>query len=74
MLNAGSVGMPYADAPGAYWLLLGPQGCEFRRTMYNVEMAAQQVRESGYPAAQAFTEENIRKVPTAAEATEIFSR
>src|SRR5579864_8887847 len=23
ILNAGSVGMPYADRPGAYWLLLG---------------------------------------------------
>ena len=24
LVNAGSVGMPYADAPGAYWALLGP--------------------------------------------------
>ena len=30
VVNAGSVGMPYAE-PGAYWLLLGP-GVEFRRT------------------------------------------
>jgi hypothetical protein len=25
MVNAGSVGMPYADQPGAYWALLGPE-------------------------------------------------
>jgi putative phosphoesterase len=29
--NAGSVGMPYEDAPGAYWALLGPD-VELRRT------------------------------------------
>ncbi|HEV8602199.1 MAG TPA: metallophosphoesterase family protein [Gaiellaceae bacterium] len=32
-VNAGSVGMPYEDAPGAYWALLGPD-VEFRRTEY----------------------------------------
>jgi predicted phosphodiesterase len=31
VVNAGSVGMAYEDAPGAYWLLLGP-GLEFRRS------------------------------------------
>jgi putative phosphoesterase len=74
ILNAGSVGMPYADRPGAYWLLLGPEGSEFRRTVYDVGTAAQQVRESGYPQAQDFAEENVLQVPTAAEATELFER
>ncbi len=74
ILNAGSVGMPYADRPGAYWLLLGPQGYEFRRTVYDGEVAAQAVRASGYPQAQEFAEENVLKIPTAAEATEIFER
>ena len=32
-VNAGSVGMPYEDAPGAYWALLGPD-VELRRTEY----------------------------------------
>jgi len=32
-VNAGSVGMPYEEEPGAYWALLGP-GVEFRRTEY----------------------------------------
>ena len=33
-LNAGSVGMPYEDLPGAYWALLGPD-VELRRTEYD---------------------------------------
>jgi putative phosphoesterase len=72
ILNAGSVGMPYADQPGAYWLLLSPQGYEFRRTAYDGETAAQTIRASGNPYAQAFAEENVLKVPTAAEAAELF--
>jgi len=36
--------------------------------------AAQHVRESSYPQAQDFAEENVLKVPTAAEAAEIFER
>ena len=66
--------MPYADRPGAYWLLLGPEGSECRRTTYDVETAAQQVLASGYPQAQSFSEENVLQVPTAAEATELFER
>ena len=34
VVNAGSVGMPYEDEPGAYWVLLGP-GVEHRRTVYD---------------------------------------
>jgi putative phosphoesterase len=72
ILNAGSVGMPYADRPGAYWLLLGPEGSQFRRTEYDTETAAQQVRDSGYPQAQDFADENVLKVPTEAEALAVF--
>jgi putative phosphoesterase len=32
-VNAGSIGMPYEDEPGAYWALLGPE-MELRRTEY----------------------------------------
>lgn len=66
--------MPYAARPGAYWLLIGPEESEFRRTEYDVETAAQQVRESGYPQAQDFAEENMLKVPSAASAAEVFER
>jgi len=74
ILNAGSVGMPYADRPGAYWLLLTPTGYEHRWTPYDVEAAAQAIRSSGYPQAQALAEENVLTVPTAAEATDVFER
>jgi putative phosphoesterase len=33
LVNAGSIGMPYEDEPGAYWALLGPD-VELRRTAY----------------------------------------
>jgi putative phosphoesterase len=36
LVNAGSVGMPYEGARGAYWALLGPD-VEFRTTPYDVE-------------------------------------
>lgn len=72
ILNAGSIGMPYADRPGAYWLLLGPEGSEFRQTTYDLEAAAQAVRTSDYPQAQEFVEENMLKIPTAEEAMEVF--
>jgi predicted phosphodiesterase len=41
VVNAGSVGMAYEDAPGAYWLWLGP-GLEHRRTAF-------EPRASDYP-------------------------
>jgi putative phosphoesterase len=36
LVNAGSVGMPYEGARGAYWALLGPD-VEFRTSEYDVE-------------------------------------
>jgi predicted phosphodiesterase len=51
-LNPGSVGMPYADEPGAYWALLGP-GVELRRTAYDVERAVARYRETTDPLAEA---------------------
>ncbi len=74
VLNAGSVGMPYAEQPGAYWLLLAPEGCEFHRTSYDLEAAAQAVKASSYPQAQEFAEENVLTVPPAAEVMKIFER
>ncbi len=74
ILNAGSVGMPFADRPGAYWLLLSPEGYEFRWTVYDGQAAAQEVRASGDPQAQEFAQENVLKVPTVAQATELLER
>lgn len=56
MVNAGSVGMPYEDGPGAYWALLGPD-VELRRTAYDLEAAAERIAVSGYPDAEAWARE-----------------
>ena len=72
ILNAGSIGMPYADQPGAYWLLLSPEGSEFRRTKYDGAAAAEQIKATTYPQAQEFAEENVLKIPTADEAMTLF--
>jgi predicted phosphodiesterase len=51
LLNPGSVGLP-RGARGAHWALLGP-GIELRRTEYDIEAAAELVRASGLPSADA---------------------
>lgn len=72
ILNAGSVGMPYANKPGAYWLLLDGDSYEHRFTPYNVEFAARQIAITNYPQAQQFADKNVRKIPTAQEAMEFL--
>lgn len=73
IINPGSVGMPYADQPGAYWALLGPD-VTFKHTTYDLTHAAERIRTSGLPGAQKFVDENVLKVPTAAEAIQVFER
>jgi predicted phosphodiesterase len=48
IVNAGSVGMPYEDEPGAYWALLGP-GVQLRRTVYDVEATLRELPGTGFP-------------------------
>ena len=55
LVNPGSVGMPYEDAPGAYWALLGPD-VEHRRTEYDVERTAELYRASGDPRSELMVE------------------
>jgi predicted phosphodiesterase len=69
---AGSVGMPYEDAPGAYWLLLVDGIPEFKRTDYDRETAAAAVRASGYPSAHELADENILRVPSRAEVRAVW--
>ena len=70
LVNAGSVGKPYADQPGAYWVLLGPE-VEFRRTAYDFAAAAEAVRRTAIPQREEWAAEIIRP-PTAEEATTLF--
>jgi predicted phosphodiesterase len=70
MVNAGSVGRPYADKPGAYWALLGPE-VVLRRTVYDFVAAAEAVRRTAFPDREEFAG-NIVRPPTAEEAMTVF--
>lgn len=63
VVNAGSVGMAYEDAPGAYWALVGPR-MELRHTAYDVDAMLVALNELGYPSEW--------PEATAAEASEHF--
>jgi predicted phosphodiesterase len=72
LVNAGSVGMPYEDAPGAYWALVRDGQPELRRTEYDLNAAAERVRAGGWPMADRWIPENLLSVPSAREAAEFF--
>jgi len=72
MVNAGSVGKPYADQPGAYWALLGPE-VEFRRTAYDFAAAAEAVGRTAIPQREEWAADIVRP-PTAEEAMTVFER
>src|SRR5262245_58181044 len=71
VVNAGSVGMPFAKA-GAYWLLLGPD-VQQRRTSYDLERAAERIRATGYPHAEDFASRNVLQPPTEEEMLNAFA-
>ena len=73
VVNAGSVGMPYENEPGAYWALLGPD-VELRRTAYDLESAAERIRATDFPDAGEFASENVLAPPSAEEASEFFEK
>jgi len=74
LVNAGSVGMPYEDAPGAYWVLVRDGEPEHRRTEYDLEAAAERIRPTGWPIAERWLDENLLTVPTARDAAEFFEQ
>ncbi|MDQ2984667.1 MAG: metallophosphatase family protein [Actinomycetota bacterium] len=71
VVNAGSVGMPFEGAPGAYWALLGPD-VELRRTPYDHVAAAALFRTSGWPRDD--HPETLVNPPPAREAAEFFEQ
>jgi diadenosine tetraphosphatase ApaH/serine/threonine PP2A family protein phosphatase len=72
VVNAGSVGMPFGE-PGAYWLLLGPD-VQLRHTPYDLERAAERIRDTKYPQAQEFAARNVLQPPSEKEILEAFTR
>jgi predicted phosphodiesterase len=73
IVNAGSVGMPYEDTPGARWAMLGPD-VVLRCTRYDVKAAAERLRASGWGRIDEFVERYLLDPPSASEATEYFER
>jgi len=71
VLNAGSVGMPFG-APGADWLLLGPD-IQLRHTDYDLTRAAERIRATNYPEAQDFAARNVLQPPSAADMLDAFT-
>lgn len=59
LVNAGSVGMPYEDAPGAYWALLHDGAVSLRRSEYDHEAAAASILATGYPEAEELARESL---------------
>jgi predicted phosphodiesterase len=71
LVNAGSVGLAYEHAPGAYWALLGP-GVELRRTSYDTKRAAEQLLATGFPDADRVFGAALRGEVSPDEATAHF--
>jgi hypothetical protein len=65
--------MPYGE-PGAYWALLGPH-VTLRHTRYDLAAAADALRAAApdYPGIDEFVAENVRTVPSDAEALAVFT-
>lgn len=72
VVNAGSVGMPF-QAPGAYWLLLGPD-VQLRHTPYDLAQAAERIRATPYPQAQDFAARNVLQPPSEEDTLKAFAR
>jgi putative phosphoesterase len=70
-VNAGSVGMPYEGDIAAFWALLGPD-VELRRTPFDVERTVDVVLGSGWPDADSFAEENLRKAVRRQDVVPVF--
>jgi diadenosine tetraphosphatase ApaH/serine/threonine PP2A family protein phosphatase len=70
VVNAGSVGEPYG-APGAYWLLLGPD-IQLRRTPYDLAQAAELIQATSYPEAETFAQDLLHP-PSEEEMLKVFT-
>lgn len=72
VVNAGSVGMPFAPPPGAHWLLLGP-GVQLRHTVYDLQKAAERMRNTKFPLVEELAVRYVLRPPSEAETLELFA-
>ncbi len=71
VVNSGSVGMPFGE-PGAHWLLIG-ETVEFRKTEFDREAAAETIRQSQSPEADAFVTGQIFSTPAEADVMAVLT-
>ena len=63
--------MPFGE-PGADWLLLGPD-VQLRHTNYDLTRAAERIRHTAYPQAEAFATRSVLEPPTEAAMLAVFA-
>ena len=71
VVNAGSVGMPFQQPGGVYWLLLGAD-VELRRTDYDLPQAAEAIRRTTYPQAEELAVRYVLDPPPETEMLDAF--
>jgi putative phosphoesterase len=72
VVNAGSVGMPFGRT-GADWLLLDSE-IALQHTKYDLAQAAEQIRQSDYPHAEAFASNNVLQSPSETQALAMLTQ
>jgi predicted phosphodiesterase len=72
LVNAGSVGMPCEDEPGAYWVLLRDGEPEHRRTGYDLGRAAERIRAGGWPDAEGWIDRSLLNAPSPRDHAELL--
>jgi predicted phosphodiesterase len=72
VVNAGSVGMPFAAPPGAYWLLLGPD-VQLQRSDYDFAKAAARIRDTTFPQAETLAVRYILAPPKESETLKMYA-
>ena len=74
VVNAGSVGMPFAPPPGAHWLLLGHgPDVALRHTDYDLATAAAAIRATKFPQLEQLAVRYVLQPPSEAEALAMFA-
>jgi predicted phosphodiesterase len=74
VVNAGSVGMPFAPPPGAHWLLLGPgPDVALRHTDYDLATAAAAIRATKFPQLEQLAVRYVLRPPSEADTLTMFA-
>jgi diadenosine tetraphosphatase ApaH/serine/threonine PP2A family protein phosphatase len=72
IVNAGSVGAPFAPPRGAHWLLIGPD-VQLQQTSYDLDNAAEQMRRTGFPLVEQTVIRYVLNPPAEADTLAMFA-